>query len=244
VTPLRRLLGYGRPYRGLLARAFVCMALLGVTTGAYAWLTGPALRFLLTGGSDGLGLAARVFPVLRDVDRDRALWAFPAVVIAIGAIKAVGYLGQFYWSGLFGQRVVAAIRRDLFARLCALSPSQLSRQLSGDLLSRFSADVAAVEVAATYTVAAYARDGLQIAVLIAVALALEWKLALAMLAIVPLAAWPVSRLTRRLLDKTRRGQQQLGAIAAQVPDGLGGQRTIQALGGQGAEWGRLDGHAA
>src|SRR5207248_4568129 len=59
-----------------------------------------------------------------------------------------------------------------------------------------------------------------------------------------IAAWPVSRLTRRLLRKTREGQQKLGAIAAQVHEGLGGLRTIQAFNGQSAELMRFDAHAA
>src|SRR6185503_14173382 len=101
-----------------------------------------------------------------------------------------------------------------------------------------------VETAATYTIAAYVRDGLQIVVLIGMAVALHWKLALVMLTLVPLAAWPVSRLTKRLLAKTREGQQRLGAIAAQIHEGLGGLRTIQAFNGQEAEAARFDGHAA
>ena len=44
---LGRLLGYARPHVGVLVAAFVCMALVGLATGAYAYLMGPALRFLL-----------------------------------------------------------------------------------------------------------------------------------------------------------------------------------------------------
>jgi subfamily B ATP-binding cassette protein MsbA len=85
------------------------------------------------------------------------------VVVVVGAIKGVGYLGQFYFVGLFGQQVVKDLRRQVFERLLALSPGQRARLLTGDLLSRFTADVAAVEQAATYTVASWLRDTLQIA---------------------------------------------------------------------------------
>jgi subfamily B ATP-binding cassette protein MsbA len=227
----RRLLAFARPHRGLLARALVCMVFLGLATGAYAYLTGPALRFLLTGGES------------RWIDRAQALWLLPAVVIALGLIKGAGYLGQFYFMGLYGQHVALDLRRALFQRLCALSPTQLQRGLSGDLLSRFSGDVAAVELAATYAVASYLRDSLQILVLVGVAFALDWRLALASLLIVPLAGWPVARLTRSFLKRTREGQHQLGALAGQVQEGLGGLRTVQAFNGQAAELTRFDGHA-
>ncbi|MHB8878306.1 MAG: ABC transporter ATP-binding protein [Myxococcaceae bacterium] len=220
------------------------MALLGVTTGAYAYLMGPALSFLLSGGVEGMGLAGRLFPVLRGVDRARALWIFPLLVVAIGVVKAAGYLGQFYWMGLYGQEVAGSLRRTLFARLCSLSPAQLSKALSGDLLSRFSTDVAQVETAATYALGSYVRDGLQIVILVGVALTLNWQLALAMLVVVPLAAWPVARLTRSVLSRTREGQAKLGDLAGQVQEGLGGLRTIQAFNGQAAEMLRFESHAS
>ena len=52
---LLRLLRYGRPHVGVLVAAFACMAVLGLATGAYAYLMGPALRFLLSGGAEGFG---------------------------------------------------------------------------------------------------------------------------------------------------------------------------------------------
>ncbi len=238
-----RLFALGRPHWRLLALAFACMAVLGATSGAYAHLMGPALKFLLTGGEDGLSAASRLFPFLRGLDRSRALLAFPALVVAIGVAKGAAYFGQFYWMGLYGQRVVTDLRRRLFARVTSLSPSQLSQKLSGDLLSRFSADAAAVETAATYTLASYVRDGLQIAVLLAVALSLEWRLALATLAAIPIAILPASRLTRSLLRRVREAQGHLGDLAAHVQEGLSGLRAIQAYGGQSAEKARFESHA-
>jgi subfamily B ATP-binding cassette protein MsbA len=164
------------------------------------------------------------------------------VVVGIGVIKAAGYLGQFYWMGLFGQQVATDLRRELFARFGALSPTQRSRALLGDLLSRL-ADVTAVETAVTYALGSYVRDGLQIVILVGVALLLDWKLAGAMLLIVPLAAYPVSRLTHSALGKTREGQAKLGHLAGQVHEGLGGLRTIQAFNAQSAELRRFESHA-
>lgn len=235
-----KLLALGRPHRSLLGIAFVCMGLVGVTTGAYAFLMGPALRFLLTGGTEGLGLLARLVPELASWPRERVLLVLPVVVVIVGAIKGVGYLGQFYFVGLFGQQVVKDLRRRVFERMLALSPGQRARLLTGDLLSRFTADVAAVEQAATYTVASWLRDTLQIVILAAVAVALSWKLALLTLIAVPIAVVPASRLTRALMARTREGQTALGALAGQVQEGLGALRAIQAFNAEVAESHRFD----
>lgn len=240
VAALTRLMQLGRPYRRLLVISFACMAVVGATTGAYAWLMGPALRFLLSGGTQGLGLVAEVFPQVATWPRASLLKALPVVVVTIGAVKGVGYLGQFYFVGLFGQRVVVDLRRQLFVRLLTLSPTQLTQRLSGDLLSRFTSDVAAVEAAATWTIASYLRDSLQILILGGVALWLSWKLALATLVIVPIAVLPASRLTRSLMRRTREGQKALGALAGQVQEGLGAVRTIQAFNAEGSELRRFE----
>jgi subfamily B ATP-binding cassette protein MsbA len=238
---LLRLLRYGRPHVGVLGAAFACMAVLGLGTGVYAYLMGPALRFLLSGGSEGFGGEHDV-PWLSRLPREAALWGFPLVVVAVGVVKGVGYLGQFYFMGLFAQRVVKDLRRELFLRVTALSPAQLSKERVGDLLSRFTADMTAVEWAAMYAVGSYLRDTVQILVLAAVALAMSPLLAGLMLAVIPLAALPASRLTRKALRGTREGQSQLGQLAGQLHEGLGGLRTIQAFNGQAAELARFAAH--
>lgn len=238
-TAMKRLFQLGRPHRGLLRLAFGCMALTALGTGAYAFLMGPALQFLLTGGKAGLTRVLAFLPAVPwepgSLEHTNALYVLPVVLLMVGAMKGVGYLGQFYFVGLFGQRVVVDLRRQLFQKLQTLSAHQCTTQLSGDLLSRFTADVAAVEQAATYTVAGWLRDSLQIVVLTAVAVAQSWQLALVAFLVVPVAVYPASRLTAAVMRRTRESQGALGRIAAQVQEGLGAMRTIQAFNAEAAE---------
>ncbi len=219
------------------------MAMVGLTTGAYAWLLGPALRFLLTGGDHGLEPLFRYWPEAAAWPRQTLLWWLPAMLVAIGVVKGVGYLGQFYFVGLYGQRVVMDLRRQVFARFLGLSPRQSSQQLSGDLLSRFTADVAAVEVAATYAMAAWLRDTLQILILVGVAFSLSWQLSSLALIAVPFAIWPASRLTASLLRRVREAQAQVGSLTAQVQEGIGALKTLQVFGAQPSELRRFDDRA-
>jgi subfamily B ATP-binding cassette protein MsbA len=222
---MRRLFGLGRPHLGLLATAFACMAVLGLTTGAYAFLIGPLLRFVLSGGTEGLGKLQG----LVDISASNAALALPIAVVAIGAVRGLAYLGQFYFVGLYGQKIVVDLRRSIFERFLGLSPLELGEQRSGDLLSRFTADVAQVEQAATYTVASWLRDSFQIVVLVGVCFAQSWKLSLIALGALPLAILPAARLTRSLLKRLREGQASLGALSAQVHENLLAVRTLQAF---------------
>ena len=245
---LWRLLPYARPHLGTLLLASLAMAVLALATGLYAFLVGPALRFLLTGGASALGRVAGWAPALESAGRERLLLALPLVLVGVALVKGVAYAAQFTWSGQFGQRTVAWLRRALLDALLRQSPAQLAARMSGDLLSRFSADVAAVETAAIYAVGSWIRDGLQVAVLAGVAVALDWRLALVALAVVPVAGVPVARLTRSVLRRTREGQVRLGGMAGQLREALAAVRTVQAYGVEEAEAGRFasraEAHAA
>ncbi len=236
---LWRLVPYARPHVGRLVLATLAMAVLALTTGLYAFLVGPALRFLLTGGASALGRVASWAPALESAGRDRLLLSLPLMLVAVAVVKGLAYAAQFTWTGQFGQRTVAGLRRALLDALLRQSPVQLAGRMSGDLLSRFSADVNAVETAAIYAVGSWIRDGLQIVVLAGVAVALDWRLSLVALAVVPLAGVPVARLTRSVLRRTREGQVRLGGMAGQLREALAAVRTVQAYGVEAAEAARF-----
>jgi ATP-binding cassette, subfamily B, bacterial MsbA len=222
---MSRLWQLGRPHLGLLGLAFACMAVLGITTGAYAFLIGPLLRFVLSGGTEGLGPLQRFFP-LTAADAGLAL---PIAIVAIGFVRGLAYLGQFYFVGLYGQKVIVDLRRRLLERFVSLSPLELGRERTGDLLARFTSDVAQVEAAATYTVASWLRDSFQIVVLVAVCFLQSWKLSLIALGALPLAILPAARITRSLFKRLREGQASMGVLASQVHENLLAVRTLQAF---------------
>ncbi|MFN7132260.1 MAG: ABC transporter transmembrane domain-containing protein, partial [Myxococcales bacterium] len=203
MSPLKRLLRYVLEHRPTLLAAAACMAVLALTTGLYAWLVGPVLRFLLTGGAEGLERALAFLPWLGQVDRAQALWLLPVVVVAVAALKGAAYFGQFYLMGMLGQRVVARLRRDYVAAVLGKDAAFFAGARTGDLLSRFTSDVAHIERAVTYATASYVRDTLSLLVLLALAFWLDWKLSLVAFVGVPVVAVPVARLAKKL--KRRAG---------------------------------------
>ncbi|HSN89768.1 MAG TPA: ABC transporter transmembrane domain-containing protein [Anaeromyxobacteraceae bacterium] len=241
-----RLLRFAAPYRWRFLAALSCMALLAATTAAYAQLLGPVLSFLFTGevsavASLGKFLPGSVDPTawLGGVDRARFLVVLPLLVFGVSLVKGLAFFGQSYMMGTISLRVVADIRKAFFDHLLGLSPSFFAKRHSGDLLSRLSSDVAAVENALTYAVASYVRDGLTVIVMLASCFVLDWRMSLVAFGVVPLALLPAVRLARRLKQVTTKSQQSLGRIAEIVQEALGGIRVVQAYGMERWESGRL-----
>ncbi|HWE25833.1 MAG TPA: ABC transporter transmembrane domain-containing protein [Myxococcales bacterium] len=222
----RRLLAALRPHVPLFAAAVASMVILAGATGLFSWLVGPLFQYVFRGGE----LSARALPWLPHLDRSELQRALPLLVIGIAAVRGAAYFGQFYCMGMLGQRVVADLRLALQQKLLALPPAFFARASSGDLLSRFASDVAAVEFAVTYALASYLRDGMQVLVLLGVSIALDWRLAVFAFVAVPVTVVPIVRFARRLRRIAIRGQEQIGGLYTLLHEALQGVRIVQAFG--------------
>ena len=225
----------GKPHWRNLAISFVFMAILGITTGLLAFLMGPAIQFVLSGGTEGLSLVSRYWPGASAFPREKLVWVLPGIAVVVGAVKGLSYLGQFYFSGWFGGLMVSDLRRQFFLDALQLQPSQTSKMQQGDLLSRFSADIVAVEAAATWTIASWLRDSIQVVVLLCVAFFLSWQLSLALCLAVPIIVFPAIRWMRKLMARMRESQVGQGIVAAQVSQSLTTLRSLQAYGAEALE---------
>jgi subfamily B ATP-binding cassette protein MsbA len=237
VTAYLRILKFVAPYRWKFLGAIGCMVVLAIANTAYVNLMGPLLVFLFTGKTDAVGSIAKLAPssldlesTLAGLDRAQLLAALPFVLVAVAALKGAAAFGQNYMMGMVSQRVVADIRRALFDHLLKLSPSFFTRRHSGDLMSRFSADVGAVENALVLALATYIRSGLQVVVMLANCFWLDWRMSFISFGAVPLTLLPVIRLGKRIKSVTTQSQSSLGRIAELVQETLSGMRVVQAFG--------------
>src|SRR5712671_4321610 len=222
----RRLLAAVRPHAGVFALAIASMVLLAAATGLFSWLVGPMFQYVFRGGD----LGSTALPWLPRLDRRELRRVLPLLILGIALVRGVAYFGQFYSMGMLGQRVVADLRRALQEKLLGLPPAFFARASSGDLLSRFASDVAAVEFAVTYGLASYLRDGMQVLVLLGVSIALDWRLAVFAFVAVPITVVPIVRFARRLRRIAVRGQEQIGGLYTLLHEALQGVRLVQAFG--------------
>jgi subfamily B ATP-binding cassette protein MsbA len=229
-----RLLAAVRPYTGRLVLAVVCMIVLALTTGVYAYVVGPMLKFLVSRGYDGGAEILSLVPGLDvgSMDREVMLMALPVFILVVALLKGLSYFGQFYLMGAVGQRVVADLRLRMFSWLTALSPVFFHKTPTGQIVSRFTNDVYAVEQAVTYSVAAYLRDSMQVVVLCVLAFVLDWKLALIAFVVMPAAVFPIVYFGKRLKRVSTDSQVSLGTIADRVHEGIRGMRIIQVFGAE------------
>ncbi|HSA21831.1 MAG TPA: ABC transporter ATP-binding protein, partial [Myxococcota bacterium] len=229
-----RLLRVVRPHAGRLLLALACMLCLAATTGLYAYLVGPLLKFLVSQGASGGEEILSALPWLAPgaFDRGAMIVLLPVIILAVAALKGLSYFGQFFLMGQVGQRVVADLRARMFDKLCGQSPAYFQRSPTGPLISRFTSDVLAVEQAVTYALASYLRDGLQVLVLTGLCFALDWQLALIAFVAMPAAVVPIVHFGRRIKRVSTDSQVSLGAIAHRLHEAVTGMRIVQVFGAE------------
>jgi len=168
----------------------------------------------------------------RDLTR---LGVMIAVLIGVYVLLQLVDFGDLYLRHALGERIIFDLRVRIYGHLQRLSLSFFERTSTGELMSRVTSDVNALESFATHGVALTALDLLRLVGALAVLLALNWQLALVVLIPLPIMAFGLRWFNRRVRPIYRKVRDRLGDINAKLQDNLAGIRVIQAFGQEEAE---------
>ena len=218
---LRRLLGYVSPYwRTLLATGFLLLVSIGLG------LLPPLLQRAIVDQAI----------IARDLTR---LGVTIAVLVGAYALMQLAEFGEQYLRHIVGQRFIFDLRVGIYAYLQRLSLSFFERTSTGELMSRVTNDINALEHFVTHGVAFTLVAGLRLVGTSALLLALDWRLALVVLIPLPIIAVGLRQFNRRVRPMYRQVRDRLGDINARLQDNLAGIRVIQAFGQEAAELDRF-----
>ena len=212
IRSLRALLPWLAPYR---SRVFGAALALVVAAGSVLVL-GQGLRGLIDQGF-GAGDGALL---------DRAL----AGLFAVIALLALATFGRFYLVAWIGERVVADLRRAVFDRMLALSPSFFESARVGEVLSRLTTDTTALQVVVGSTVSVALRNVLLFLGGTVLLFVTSPRLAALVFLIVPVVVLPIVVFGRRVRRLSRESQDRVADISAHGEETLNAIRTVQAFG--------------
>src|SRR5881296_484750 len=169
---------------------------------------------------------------------DRVLAALdPGTLLALAAVAVVAFAGlralAAYYNtvglALAGNRVLTAVRNELYAQLQRLSLSFHTRARTGDLIVRVTGDVGFLQDVVVTAFLPLLASGLTFVGMAGVMLWLNAPLALLAFATAPLFLLSTVRLSRRIRDNARRQRQQQGAMAATAAESIGAVKVVHAL---------------
>jgi subfamily B ATP-binding cassette protein MsbA len=226
-----------RPYRHLLAVAFVAMLIEGAASLLEPW----PLKIIFDNVIGSKPMPAWLAAVLAPGDNRFAILNLAAVaVIAIAVVGALGTYTQKYLATSVGKRVGYDLRHMLYHHVQRLSLSFYERRQTGDMVVRLTSDIEAVEDAVTSGVLSVTLDVLKITGMLAVMLYLNWRFSLIGLSVAPVLFYFVYRLTRRIKNATRDVKRKESELASVVQESISSARVVKAFAREDFEEGRLD----
>jgi ATP-binding cassette, subfamily B, bacterial len=165
---------------------------------------------------------------IREQDYSKLVFIVVAFVVA-GLLNWVTSALQTYFTGWTGERILADLRNTLFRHLQRLSLGFFERNRAGVLISRLTNDVEALDQLVTDGVTSLFQNTLILIGSAAILFWLDWKLALATLAVFPLMT--VATAVFRIISARayRAVRERLGLVTATLAEDIAGMRVVQAF---------------
>jgi ABC-type multidrug transport system fused ATPase/permease subunit len=162
-------------------------------------------------------------------DTGGKLWLVVGIFIAAGLGNWGMTYVETYMTGWVGERILADLRTELFGHLQQLSLGFYERNRAGVLISRMTNDVEAIDQLVTDGVTTLAQSTLLLGGTAVLLLVLDWRLALATLAVIPLMSIASALFRSHSARAYAAVRERLGLVTATLAEDISGMRMVQAF---------------
>lgn len=150
-------------------------------------------------------------------------------LVVMTLIKVGVTYGGIYMLVPIRTGVVKDLRNEFNAKLLRLPISLISEERKGDLLARFSGDVAEIEYSIINLLESLIKNPILIIIYLVALFAISWELTLFVLIVLPIAGYVMGAVGKRLKRDSLEGQTQWGRLMSMVEETLSGLRIIKAF---------------
>jgi subfamily B ATP-binding cassette protein MsbA len=168
------------------------------------------------------------------------------LVIAVAATVGIAVAGALFsfteklLTTTAGQRVMHDVRTTLYSRMQRLSLSYHDQAQTGDLISRVTSDVDAIQTFVTSGLLNALINSLTLVGMLGVMLYLDWRFTLIALSVAPLLFAVVFRYTRAIKKASREVRKKEGQIVSVIQEALSSMRVVKAFSREDYELHRME----
>jgi ABC-type multidrug transport system fused ATPase/permease subunit len=158
-----------------------------------------------------------------------AIYIVVGIFVAAGLGNCVMTYVETYLTGWVGERILADLRIRLFAHLQRLSLGFYERNRAGVIISRLTNDVEAIDQLVTDGVTTLVQSTLTLAGTAIILFILDWRLALATCAVIPLVSIATAIFRSRSSRAYAAVRERLGLVTATLAEDIAGMRIVQSF---------------
>ena len=170
-----------------------------------------------------------VYQLIQQYGPARTLLLLCIYLVVMTLIKVGVTYGGIYMLVPIRTGVVKDLRNEFNAKLLRLPISLISEERKGDLLARFSGDVAEIEYSIINLLESLIKNPILIIIYLVALFAISWELTLFVLIVLPIAGYVMGGVGKRLKRDSLEGQTQWGRLMSMVEETLSGLRIIKAF---------------
>lgn len=217
-TPLRVLVQYFRPHRGLFVLDLSCALVMALIDLAFPLVARSAMNQLLP---------ARQFDTF---------FIVMLIVAAAFVIRACMNYIITYWGHMFGVRVEADLRDDLFRHMQSLDFKFFDSNRTGQLMNRMTGDLFEITELSHHGPEDLFVAFITIIGAICIMFTVQWQLALVILIIIPIFLAVVMLCRKNMVTTSRNVKITMSEINGEIESGLSGIRTSKAFANEEADY--------
>lgn len=221
-----RLLGYVRPYWGMLVLGLVLSAVAAAMEPFLPALMKPLLDHGFAAKSES-GVGADLI--------NYAPWAMPLVIVFVMTLRGILTFFAGYAMSRVQSSLISDIREQMFRHLVCLPMSFHEQNSSARTITRITADVNSIGAAATTVGVILVRESFALIGLLAWLLYLDWVLTVITLSVAPFIAMVNKKIGQRLRDLTRSTQNGNARMTQTLQEVVMCQKVVKVFGGEGYE---------
>jgi ABC-type multidrug transport system fused ATPase/permease subunit len=234
------LFSYLNPYKGKFILSLVFIALSAFTTSLFPLFLGKMIDAASPGAAvPGVGGATNGLPFGSDLKNIR--WSLNTTLLLIFiqlSVQTVFSFMRVYLLTEVGEKSLADMRKDVYSKLLSMPMPFFTEKRVGELSNRISSDLSQIQDAISFTLAEFLRGIFTLAIGLVFIFWISAKLALVMLAVVPVIAVLAVVFGMRIRKMARKVQDQLAESGTIVQETFQGISLVKAFTSEFYEIGR------
>ena len=215
-------LEYFKAHKGLFALDMSCAVIVGIIDVAFPLVSRIAMYDMLPNQAY------------------KAFFTVIGIVVLAFALKALLQYVITYYGHMFGIRVEADIRRDLFSHFQKLGYDYFDKNIVGQLMNRLTGDLFEVTELAHHGPEDVLISLVTIIGALIVMFTIEWRLALVVSLLIPIFVIVVMALRRKMMAASMQVKEKMALINGEIQSGLSGMKTSQAFANEDIDYGKFN----
>ena len=227
---------YIKPYRGKFILGLLFIALSAFTTSLFPFFLGKMVDAASPGAS--AGLVGNTPGIVNMLGLDKINWTLNVTLTLIFvqlAVQTVFSFMRVYLLTEVGEKSLANMRKDVYSKLLSMPMSFFTEKRVGELSNRISSDLSLIQDAISITLAEFLRGIFTLVIGLGFIFWISTKLALIMLAVVPVIAVLAVVFGMRIRKMARKAQDQLAESGTIVQETFQGISIVKAFTSEASE---------